>query len=315
MLNETPLSRVDLNLLVLFEAVLSERHVGRAAERMKVSPSAISHGLRRLRDMLRDPLFLKHPKGVVPTERALDLAEPVARILSETRKIVAAATPFDPKTSRRRFTLGGPDAITAVGLPLLLPRIRKAAPGIDIGFRQIQTNPWELIFDIIDAREVDVALAPLESVPARFTSRVLFEEKFVVAMRRDHALARNGLTLKRYCEAHHLVVSPIGDPSGNVDRLLAAKGLSRRVVLAVPNFMLALAAIAETDLLGALPSRLVAIYGPRFGVVGRPTPFATKPDKIRAVAPKVALMDDGIAWLFDELAAVSAKGFPAPASP
>jgi DNA-binding transcriptional LysR family regulator len=313
MLNETPLSRIDLNLLVLFEAVLTERHVGRAAERMKLSASAVSHGLRRLRDMLRDPLFLKHPKGVVPTERALALAEPIAHILGETRKIVAASTPFDPKTSRRRFTLGGPDAISAVGLPLLLARIRKNAPGIDIGFRHIQTNPWELIFDIIDAREVDVALAPLESVPPRFTSRVLFEEKFVIAMRRDHPLARTGLTLKRYCEAHHLVVSPLGDPSGNLDRLLAAKGLSRRVVLAVPSFMLALAAIAETDLLGAIPSRLAAIYGPRFGVVARPTPFEIKPDKIRAIAPKVALMDDGIAWLLDELAATSTKLFRPPA--
>jgi len=300
MMNETTLSRLDLNLLVLFEVVYAERHVGRAAERMKLSASAISHGLRRLRDMLGDPLFLKHPKGVVPTARALELATPIANILAETRRVVGTAAAFDPKTTRRRFTIGGPDALLAVVLPSLLARIRKVAPNIDVAFRHLQTNPWEQVFEILDARNVDVALVPVEAVPARFASRTLFEEKFVIAMQRSHALSR-GMTLKRYCEASHVVVSPIGDPSGHIDRILAAKGLSRRVVLAVPNFMMALAAIAETDLLGAIPSNLVRTYGPRFRVIAKPTPFAMQPDKIQAVAPKVAMADAGIAWLFDML--------------
>src|SRR5918993_4346064 len=99
MLNKIDLSRVDLNLLVLFEAVLQERHVGRAAERLNLSPSAVSHGLGRLRRLLNDPVFLRTPKGVVPTARALELAGPISQVLTGARNILATAEPFDPFTS------------------------------------------------------------------------------------------------------------------------------------------------------------------------------------------------------------------------
>ena len=132
MLNEIDLSRTDLNLLVLFETVLEERHVGRAAKRLNLSPSAVSHGLGRLRRLLNDPLFLKNPKGVVPTARANELAEPVADLLSRTRRVFASAEPFDAVTSTRRFTIGAPDGVLAVVLPPLLANLRRLAPGIDI---------------------------------------------------------------------------------------------------------------------------------------------------------------------------------------
>src|SRR5262245_5314747 len=123
MLNESDLSRVDLNLLVLFEAVYEERHVARAARRLHLSPSAISHGLSRLRRLLHDPVFLKHPKGVVATARAEALAEPIGRVLAHARQVVASADPFDPRRSPRRFTIGAPDGIAAVALPAALALI------------------------------------------------------------------------------------------------------------------------------------------------------------------------------------------------
>src|SRR5215218_8072033 len=100
---EPDLSRTDLNLLVLFEVVLQERHVGRAAERLNLSPSAVSHGLGRLRRLLNDPVFLRTPKGVVPTARALELAHPVAEVLAGARRVIASTAPFDPRTSTRAF--------------------------------------------------------------------------------------------------------------------------------------------------------------------------------------------------------------------
>src|SRR5918992_3316226 len=106
MLDEIDLSRADLNLLVLFEVVMREQNVGRAAQTLNLTPSAISHGLGRLRRLLNDPLFLRTPKGVVPTARATELAEPVADILARARRVIAAAEPFDPATSTRRFTIG-----------------------------------------------------------------------------------------------------------------------------------------------------------------------------------------------------------------
>src|SRR5919112_680902 len=106
MMQRVDLSRVDLNLLVLFEAVMEARHVGRAAERLHLSSPAVSHGLGRLRRLLNDPLFVRTPKGVVPTDRALALADPVADLLARARSVVGMAEPFDPATSTRRFTIG-----------------------------------------------------------------------------------------------------------------------------------------------------------------------------------------------------------------
>src|SRR5262245_45343322 len=130
MLHKTDLTRADLNLLVLFEVVLKERHVGRAAERLNLSPSAVSHGLGRLRRLLNDPLCLRTPKGVVRTARGPELAEPIADVLGRVRSVISTAEPFDPATSRRRFTLGAPDAASAVVLPPLLAKLRRTAPGI-----------------------------------------------------------------------------------------------------------------------------------------------------------------------------------------
>nr|WP_260682786.1 LysR family transcriptional regulator [Rhizobium laguerreae] len=143
MLNQIDLSRIDLNLLVLFETVMEERHVGRSGQRLNLSPSAISHGLGRLRTLLGDPLFLKTPKGVVPTDRAEELAAPTADILARVRSVVATAEPFDPARSQRRFTIGAPDGVSSVFLPPLLDLLAKSAPGIAISIRQLLPRQGE----------------------------------------------------------------------------------------------------------------------------------------------------------------------------
>src|SRR3990170_3217726 len=124
MLNEINLARADLNLLTLFEAILGERHVGRAAARLNLSPSAVSHGLKRLRRLLNDPLFLRTPKGVVPTARATELAEPVAEVLAGVRNVISSAEAFDPAKSARRFVIAAPDGISSVILHPLLTMLK-----------------------------------------------------------------------------------------------------------------------------------------------------------------------------------------------
>ncbi len=306
------LSRADLNLLVLFEIVREERHVGRAAERLNLSSSAVSHGLGRLRRLLNDPLFLKTPKGVVPTARAMELAAPIADILARVRSVVATAAPFDPRASTRRFTIGAPDGVSAVFLPPLLARLRKAAPAIDIAVRQLlptqgeatADHAWRGALADLEARgmggAMDIAVVPTDRFPPRFHGRVLFEEDFVLAMRAGHPFAR-APTLERYCEMRHLVVSLTGDAQGFVDRVLAEQGRARRVALTVPNFMFALAVVAETDLITALPRRFAALHARRFGLVHREAPLPLGRFRLTAVAPQVAMMDAGLAWLFDRL--------------
>jgi DNA-binding transcriptional LysR family regulator len=305
MLNEINLARADLNLLTLFDIVLKEGHVGRASERLNLSASAVSHGLGRLRRLLNDPLFLRTPKGVVPTARALELAEPIAEILARVRNVISSAEPFDAAKSSRRFIIGAPDGVSSVFMPPLLALLCSRAPGIDIGLRQLLPpqggrqieRAWEPLFDELDAGTIDLAIAPVDTAPARFAAETIYREDFVAVMRARHPFAAKP-TLECFCGMRHLVVSMTGDPHGFVDEALAKQGLARRVALTAPNFAMGLATVSETDLISAMPRRYVTMYARRFGLVSRELPLRLPTFAIRAIAPKVAMMDAGLAWMF-----------------
>lgn len=318
-MNQTDLFRVDLNLLVLFEVVMEERHVGRSAERLSLSPSAVSHGLGRLRSLLGDPLFLKTPRGVAPTDRATELAAPVAEILARVRSVIASAEPFDPSRSTRRFVIGAPDGASSVFLPPLLAQVRLEAPGIDISIRQLLPRPgepspalaWRDAIAELESRMMDLAVVPFGDFPVRFAVDRIYEEDFVIAMHAGHSFAKDP-SLENYCAMQHLVVSSAGDPKGFVDKVLAERALSRRVALTVPNFMFGLAVLAETDLISAYPRRFVAMHASRFGVVGVDAPFLLGHFKMNSIVPKVAMMDAGLAWLVGLLKRTGQSALAAP---
>jgi DNA-binding transcriptional LysR family regulator len=310
MLNAAQLSGVDLNLLVLFDVVLAEKNVSRAARRLNVSASAVSHGLGRLRRLLADPLFLRTPKGVLPTARASEIAPAIADILSRVGAVVAASTPFDARTSTRRFVLGMADATAVVVLPALLAHTQKRAPLIDIGLRHI--FPFDALAEL-EAGKIDVALAAVDEIPARFSAVQAYEEEFVIAARRGHPFL-NAPSLKHYCASQHILVSASGDQHGFVDELLARKGLSRRVALTVPSFMLALASLEQTELLTALPLSLARTQAARFSAAWVQAPLAIRNYSLHTITSGAALQDAGVAWLFDALATVTGS-VPGPASP
>ena len=308
MLHEIDLARADLNLLVLFEAVLEERHVGRAAERLNLSPSAVSHGLGRLRRLLGDPVFLRTPKGVTPTARALDLAGPIAEVLAGARPVLASAQPFDPATSTRVFVIGAPDGVSGILLPLLA-RVRERAPGLDLRLLQLLPGPsreppgnWDPAWAKLDARGLDLAIGPFAGIMARFAAIPLCEEDFVIASCLGHPFAE-APSLDAYCAASHLVTSLSGDPFGFVDVALAAQGRARRVALTVPSFFMALAVAASTDLLVAIPRTFARAHGGGLAVTEPPLPLPTY--ALSAVLPRAALQDAGTVWLRDTLAAPS----------
>ncbi len=293
-MNEIDLTSIDLNLLVLFEAVFAARHVGAAGARLHVSSSAVSHGLRRLRELFDDPLFLRTPKGVVPTARAVELSAAVVEILSRVRAVVGSVQPFEPATARRRFTIGVPDSTAAVVLPPLLSLLQREAPGIDLGHCHLLPQS---AFDELDSGRCDLVIVPpLEQVPARFASTVLFEEEFVIAARRGHPFLK-APSLRAYCELRHVLVSASGDAHGYIDQVLAEKGLSRRVALSVASFMLALAALVETDFVAAVPSSMMVSQAARFRLGSVKAPLPLRRWNMCAIAPHVALRDAGVAWL------------------
>ena len=151
---------------------------------------------------------------------------------------------------------------------------------------------------MLEDRAIDLAVIPYSDVPARFHLQRLYEEDFVIAMRDGHLYADDP-TLDRYCAMQHMVVSLAGDPNGFVDEILASHGRSRRIALTVPNFMFALAVLSETDLLSAMPRRLVDKHGERFRVSWMEAPLPLPGFSLNIVAPKAALMDPALAWLLE----------------
>lgn len=315
MLNQTDLSRIDLNLLVLFETVMDTGHVGRAAERMHLSPSAVSHGLRRLRLLLADPVFIRTPRGVTPTDRAELLAPLIADVLSGVREVLGNAEPFTPEHSTRRFRIGAPDGVLASLLPGLLRQFARDAPGIALNLHQLLprrgppdlATAWEGTLAHLESRALDVAIIPTGEVPRRFSGFPLMEEDFVVAMRSDHPFAAQP-DLMNYCRQSHIVVSASGDHFGNIDAALAEQGLSRHVAMTVPNMMLAIALLASGDFVCALPRRLAAQYGQLLGINTSELPLTLPTYMLTAVVPTAALQDRGLAWLLATIETAAASG-------
>lgn len=309
MLNHAQLARVDVNLLLVFDLLFDERNAGRTATRLNLSPSAISHALRRLRTALNDPLFLPTAKGMAPTARAEALAPAIREIVERIAGVIASAEQFDPKTATRRFRLGAPDGAVSLLVPALVKRLEEEAPGIDFAMLQVLPRPgsnspdqaWRDALTDLDAQKLDLAILPHEPVQARFHSTTLYPEDFVFVTRKDHPLGPKPST-KAIANTRHVLVSATGDTSGNVDRLLAERGLERRIALTVPSFLMAVSAIASSDLIGALPRGFSREAARAYDLQIVEPPFSMLSSDLFAIVPRAAMLDQGIAWLVEIVA-------------
>jgi DNA-binding transcriptional LysR family regulator len=245
LMNEIDLRRADLNLLLVLQTLLAERHVGRAARRLSLTQSAASHALVRLRHMFDDPLFVRHPKGVEPTSRALALAPLVADILDRTRSLLTSPGGFNPDTPHS-FTIASADLGVFMILVPLIKRLRASAPKIDLRVRSLDGTRIVAAFD---RQEVDCALMPFPEAPARIAREPALQERYVGIARRGHpALKGRKLSPKQWAALPHLLVSPRGEDSSQSDQLLASLGLTRRIVMVVPHFLAAPLIVASSDL-------------------------------------------------------------------
>jgi DNA-binding transcriptional LysR family regulator len=246
------LRRLDLNLLVVFDAVMLERSVTRAAERVFLTQSAVSSALGRLRHQLDDELFIRGPGKLRPTPRALELEEPVRALLAELQEVLAPSQ-FDPASETRSFTIATNDYFTAVVAPPLARRLARSAPGIDLRIVPTAGRPLEML----DAREADLVCTSWSKPPERFAIETLVQDDYVCVVRKDHPFAAKPPTLAQFAKAKHLLVSPRGDARGFVDEKLAEKGLTRRVSITVNHFAAAPQIVAESDAVLTVP-RLIA---------------------------------------------------------
>src|SRR5436853_5208428 len=217
----------DLNLLIVFDAVMQERSVTRAGGRIGLSQPAMSHALNRLRHMLKDDLFIRTPQGMVPTPRAEILAQPLRNALSEMQLALEPAA-FDPAASDRRFALAVNNYTAVVLAPPLVAAVSAAAPSVYLDLRPSGTLD---IVDRLDRGDLDLAIGSMDSPGERFTTATLLEDAFVMVMRRGHPATRGTLSAKAFAALPHLEISSSREDTGFIDSWLSERGLARRVAL------------------------------------------------------------------------------------
>jgi DNA-binding transcriptional LysR family regulator len=276
-MNHAHFASLDLNLLRVFDALMEERSVTRAGARLRLTQSAISHALNRLRFMLGDELFVRGVDGMRPTARAAEIGPRLRQALHHMQ-LALAPTAFDPPTTDRCFTIGATDYFSALLLPEITARLRVEAPNVELRVRAIDDID---IVEELDAGRIDVVTGAFGRVPERFAQEPLYRDEMVWVLRADHPAGDKPLTMELVAKLPHLTVALVGNVSeatdgfvtqhglerrviacnrGGVDQMLAEHGLRRRVHVTVPHFLAVPRVVAHSDLIALMPHRLAARF-------------------------------------------------------
>ncbi|WP_109126015.1 LysR family transcriptional regulator [Dyella sp. C11] len=268
----TDIRGIDLNLLKALDALLDERNVTRAAQRLSLTQPAVSGMLTRLRETFGDPLFVRTQRGIAPTLRALELAGPIKQILGDVETLLQPAA-FDPAKADMALNVAATDYALQVVVTPFLAELRRLAPGIRVAVVPVQDPRLHVQ---LERGDIHLALVTPESTPPDLHARRLFDERYVCVMRHNHpdAGARR-LSMKRFCALDHALVSYTGGSfRGVTDDALAALGHARRVTLSVTSFLVLPRILAHSDLVAVVPERLVrgtkglAVFDPPLDIPG-----------------------------------------------
>ncbi|HSV60860.1 MAG TPA: LysR family transcriptional regulator [Variovorax sp.] len=289
------LREIDLNLLLVFDRMLAEKRVSAVAEGLGLSQPAVSNALARLRKLLGDELFLRTARGMEPTPFALQLAEPVASAMSALHGALNQHTVFDPASSTRGFTLAMTDIGEIYFTPPLMDALSHAAPGVTIStVRNTAIN----LRDAMEAGQVDIAIGLLPQLKAGFFQRRLFMQRYVCLFGADHPLAAKArLSLKDFSAAEHVLIQAAGTGHGQVDELLAAQGIVRRVRLTVPHFVAVGHILRAGTMIATVPQKLAESLAEPFGLVWRPHPAQLSQVAINSFWHARFHRDPGNQWL------------------
>ena len=308
---------LDLNLLRVFDEVMTERSLTRAARNLSLTQPAVSNALRRLRDTLGDELLQRSGQGVAPTPRALSIWPSVREAL---RQLQASLVPneFVPAEATSTFVLAMADATAAELMPGLIDILETEAPGVSMRILPLTTrDPRRLL----DDETADLAVGYFPPVLADLTARAqsgeavsfshsrLYDGEYVCVMRTGHPLASDTLTLDRFCSARHMLVSFSGRPYGFIDESLASLGRKRHVVLTVNQFFTAGRVVANSNLLTVLPRHFVRVTGIAEQLVLRPLPFDVAPVHVDVVWHRRTEPQGGHIWLRQAVQRAAEKAF------
>jgi DNA-binding transcriptional LysR family regulator len=297
----TALSSVNLNLLVALDALLKEQSVTRAAKRVGVSQPAMSSSLAQLRVLFGDPLFRRLRHGLEPTPRALALSALLAQGLSSLEALLAPPS-FDPEHDQRRFVVATSDYVEFVLLPPLLKELERSAPGV-----RLEMRPWGLhqVPESLARNEADLMIGFHDELPAQHRQALLFEEDYVCIVRRRHPRVGRTLSLERYLELAHALVSQRSDSPGSVDRALEKQGKRRHVVARVSHFLMIPVLIARTDLIAAVSRRVAEPFARPLGLRLLEPPLPLPRARIRQVWHQSVDADPGHRFLRETIARVA----------
>lgn len=289
---ETEFRKADLNLLVVFSALMRERSVTRAAAALHLSQSATSAALGRLRGLFDDELFTRTGGGVEPTPRAVELARRIEPALGLIHGVVTDRDRFDPRTARRVFTLGMSDDLEAALMPGLLAATA-GLRGVRIAVRQANRNT---VTGMIDRGEIDLGVSAAPAHGADHRSHDLFDSGYTCLF--DHRLLPLGtpITLEDYLAHPHLLISYDGR-RGIVDDILEARGLERRVIASTTHFAGAVLHLPALPALATLPSHAAAVYAGALGLTASPPPLPMPDYTVSSIWHGTLTDDPAHLWL------------------
>ena len=293
-------SSFDLNLLRIFDALMREQNVSRAAERLALSQPAVSNALGRLRELLDDPLLVRVGRRMQPTPRALALEAPIRGALRQIEQSLAAGEAFDPSDSRQRFSIAVTDYVELVCMPRLLERLSHRAPGIGLDIRHLGPG---LPTEALDKGELDLVLGRFEEIPARFARRHWMSETLQLALRQGHPLVHDGLDLETFLGLRHLWVHG-GQTRGMVDQWLGEQGLSRQILYTTPNYLQAAHIVAGSELAAVLPTALARHFAALLPLQLFDLPFHLGPFHLEIVSLAQRQRDAALQWLIGEIVAI-----------
>lgn len=297
------ISTFDLNLLRVLDALLRERNVSRAAERLALSQPAVSNALGRLRDLLDDPLLVRVGRAMQPTPRALALEQPIRNALRQIEQSLGEGERFAPASSRQRFTLALTDYVEMLLMPRLLERLAEQAPGVRIDLQHLSPR---LPAEALDKGAVDLALGRFEELPARFAGVRWMSESLQLVARRDHPQLQAGLDLQTFLRLRHLWVHG-GQTRGMVDQWLGEQGLAREIVYTTPNYLQAAHIAAGGELVAVLPTRLARYFAGLLPLQLFELPFALGPFHLDLVSLDLRRRDAALQWLIEHILAIGAE--------
>lgn len=296
-LSTSELRRLDLTLLLVFLGLLRHRKAVRVAAELGLTQSAISQALKRLREVFGDDLFLRRPHGMEPTAVALALEAPIVTAVEALRGALGATLSFEAATATGEVKIAALDAQQAVLIPQLAARLRLQAPGVRLSILPLARR--DAVEALTDGR-IDLSLGLLWDIPDTISQQQLFRESYLVAGRPE--VMPCPLDLDAYCAADHVLVAPGGDLRGVVDNHLDAIGRSRTVVLGLPGFLPALAAVAASNALVTLPSQVARAFCPTFGLVTADPPLPIRAFPVSLFWHRRNDADPRTLWLKAQLA-------------